>query len=84
MAKGDVKIERAFSKGFREISVVGVVQMIVEFKAHSKDGICLFIFSLPHFEQTLAKISTEIQCRPDLRGNLLVARFVQFLTKLPT
>jgi hypothetical protein len=50
MAHGKVKVQRPFSKGIREVAIMGVVEVIVEFKAHTQNTVCDLVASMSSFE----------------------------------
>ena len=61
-----------------------IVQMIVELKADSQNGVRCWIHLLSRVEERLAKVSAQLQGWRDLRSVVLVSRIVQLLAKAPT
>jgi len=60
MTQSDVKVECPLPKSLREISVMNVVEMIVELKAHSQNRVQFWIDTLPDFEKSLTEVAREL------------------------
>ena len=76
MAEGDVEIQRPLSERFWEGSIMGIVKVIVEFKADPQHRIRLVVFSLANFEKTLAEVFAQIKSRSNLSRGLFIPRLI--------
>ena len=83
MTKCNVEVQRPFAESVWKFPIMGIVEVIIEFKAHSKDRVRSLVIALPNIKETLTEFSTEIKCWSDLSRDFFISGFVQFLAKPP-
>jgi hypothetical protein len=84
VAHGQIKFQRPLPEGVWKITIVGVVQMIVQLETDAEDRIGDLIAPNSDFKKRIAEFPAKPQCWFNLAGVVLVSAFVQILAQSPT